>query len=176
MRLRGPLHPGDNKALLSETTAFLLKQTPLHLDPDLGRRLLQNMVEQNGTGIPANQFYFVVNARDGFFDPQTKDQARGKNYVRPAPVLWELDTNRHLGYLPLTLQGIVRNRNFKKVLDKLAEDIYSSLLQQHRFNNLPQDAVHVLFWCNQGCHRSVGWCRLASIAAEEWGWTNPSCN
>ena len=70
---------------------------------------------------------------------------------------------------------ILNPSNIKKNWDPILR-VYSSLLLQHRFNNLPQDAVHVLFWCNQGCHRSVGWCRLASIAAEVWGWTNPSCN
>ena len=174
MHVRGPLNPGDDKKLLRETTALLSERRSLYLDSDLGCRLLQNMVEQNGTGIPANQFFFVVDARNGFFDPH--NQGKAKNYVRPGPIPWPLDTNTHLGYLPLNLEGMVRNKNFKGVLHTLAEDIYSSLLHPHRFRNLPQDDVHVLFWCNEGCHQSVGFCRLVSIAAEEWGWTNPSCN
>ncbi len=169
------MRPENDDSLLRETIALLSRKRPLYLESDLGSRLLQNMLARNGTGVPANQHFFIVNARDGFYDPQRKKQkGKGKGkWIPQAAVPYELDTNHHLGYLPLNLQGIVSNHKFKGILETLADDIYTALRQPGTFL---QDDIHVLFWCNQGCHRSVSFCRLALIAADELNWQNPSCS
>ena len=177
------MNPGRRSDLLAETKDLLRRPRPLQLPSALGCSLLRRMVETNSTGTCANQHFFVVNARNGFFDPHRtteekgykgKGKGKGKRFPRPEQIPWDSDTNHHLGYLPLNLQGIVSNQKFKPTLYKLAYDIYTSL--QLCQSGLQLDEAHVLFWCNQGCHRSVSFCRLVQIAAEQWGWTNPSCN
>ena len=165
---------------MRQTVDLLRERRPLYLNSELGCRLLQNLVARNGTGIPANQHFFIVNSRDGFYDPQRRNEknergkARGKGKRIPPPAVpWALNTNLHLGYLPLNMQGIVGNRKFKGILETLADDVYTELREPGK---VLQDDVHVLFWCNQGCHRSVSFCRLALIAAEVWNWECPSCS
>ena len=121
------------------------------------------MVE-TGTVDPARQHYFVQNARRGFFDPRRQRE----EYNVQTDVPWAQDTNHHLGYLPLNLEGVALNRNFKKEVMTLAKDIFMSL--QNRPRNFQAEHVHILFWCNQGCHRSVSFCRLTQIVAAQWRW------
>ena len=108
------------------------------MSQDLGQRLLQHMVEREGTVDPARQHYFIVNARKGFFDPYRQ---KGEERTHTP---WHLDTNHHLGYLPLTLAGIAGNKNFQAVLEQLAKDAFKSLRERPR--NFQPEHVHVLFF------------------------------
>jgi hypothetical protein len=154
--------------LLNEATLLLNQERPLDLSQDLGQRLLQHMVEREGTVDPARQHYFIVNARKGFFDPHRQ---KGEERTHTP---WHLDTNHHLGYLPLNLAGVAGNNNFQSVLEKLAKNAFKSLRERPR--NFQPEHVHVLFFCNHGCHRSVGFCRLMEIVASEWKWERLSYN
>ena len=137
---------------------------PVSLPANLGCQLLQRLVEKNGTADPVRQHYIVQNVRKGFYDPH-KSRSR---------VAWKDDTNFHLGYHPLTLEALVRNENFQGVLDSIAFKAYNKL-RGKLFSYQPEH-IHVLFWCNHGFHRSVGFCRLLQVAANVWGWERLSCN
>ena len=100
------------------------------------------MVEKEGTVDPARQHYFIVNARRGFYDPHRSQ--RDKQGERRAPPPWDMDTNHHLGYLPLNLAGIAGNNNFQSVLETLAKDAFKSLRERPR--NFQPEHVHVLFF------------------------------
>jgi hypothetical protein len=168
--------------LLAATQKQLAMPRPVVLPELLGRQLLQHMVEKNGTADPARQHYLVQNVRKGFFDPNSnkddkrKQKGKGKQGTGlPAvPVAWAEDTNHHLGYLPLNLAGLAWNDRFQDVLTNVAFRAYSRL--RNKPLTFQAEHIHVLFWCNHGCHRSVGFCRLMQIAADTWGWQQLSCN
>ena len=170
----GPLKPEDAD-LLREVELLELTPRPVEMSEDLGRRLLQRMVEKNGFQDPVRQHYFVQNVRKGFYDPH-RNQGKGKGKQKgkqgtgqPAVrVAWEVDANFHLGYLPLNLEGLALSENFQQVLDNLARKAYAAL--RGRVLSFKPEHVHILFWCNHGCHRSVGFCRLMQIVATTWGW------
>ena len=132
------------------------------------------MVERDGTVDPARQHYVIVNARKGFFDPHRLQQGKGKG--KPPRPSWEQDTNHHLGYLPLNLAGVAMNRHFEPLLEALAKSAFKSLTERSRSSSQHLDHVHILFFCNQGCHRSVSCCRLMEIVASEWHWEHPASN
>jgi hypothetical protein len=67
------------------------------------------------------------------------------------------------------------NKNFEPMLEAIAESAFKSPLE--RPHDLQQsEQVHILFLCNQGCHRSFSCCRLMEIVASEWRWEYPACN
>ena len=121
---------------------LLNQERPLDLSQDFGQRLLQHMVEKEGTADPARQHYFIVNARKGFYDPH-RFQRDGKGEGRASPP-WHQGTNHHLGYLPLNLAGVAGNNNFQSALETLAKNAFKSLRERPR--NFQPEHVHVLFF------------------------------
>ena len=168
----GQLRP-STKTLQDEAEWLLMQDRPLDLSQDFGERLMKDMIEKDGTVDPARQHYIIANARKGFFDPHHQQKGKGKN--KPPRPLWEHDTNHHLGYLPLNLAGVAMNKNFEPLLVAIAKRAFKSLLERTR-DSQHSEHVHVLFFCNQGCHRSVSCCRLMEIVASEWHWEHPACN
>ena len=164
----GQLRP-TTQTLLDEADWLLAQPRPIDLSQSFGERLMKDMVERDGTVDPARQHYVIVNARKGFFDPHHRGRGQGK-----PP--WEQDTNHHLGYLPLNLSGVATNQQFEPLLEALAKSTFKSLTERSRNSSQHSDHVHILFFCNQGCHRSVSCCRLMEIVASEWHWEHPASN
>jgi hypothetical protein len=146
----------------------LQQPRPFEMEPGFGRRLLQQIFEREGTVDPARQHYFVQNARTGFHDPHDSHR---RALAGPGSVPWQMDTSHHLGYLPLNLKGVAWNPKFKQVLEDLTRQFLEAL-KSHQNKQLDMAPVHlhVLFWCDQGCHSSVSLCRLLQVAAASWGW------
>ena len=168
----GQLRP-STKTLQDEAEWLLMQDRPLDLSQDFGERLMKDMIEKDGTVDPARQHYIIANARKGFFDPHHHRKGKGKS--KPPRPPWDQDTNHHVGYLPLNLAGVAMNKNFEPLLVAIAKRAFKSLLERTR-DSQHSEHVHVLFFCNQGCHRSVSCCRLMEIVASEWHWEHPACN
>jgi hypothetical protein len=149
-----------------------MQSCTLDLSQDFGERLMKDMIEKDGTVDPASQRYIIANAQRGFFDPRRPQKGKGKS--KPPRPPWQQYTNIHLAYFPLHLGGAM-NKNFEPMLEAIAKSAFKSLLE--RPHDLQQsEHVHVLFLCNQGCHRSFSCCRLMEIVASEWRWEHPACN
>lgn len=165
--LPGNICPQDaESALYREMASFLQGPRPLYLSEEFGSRLLANMLAQQGAcSNLANHHFLVENCRDGFFDPNRRKGAGRGNRNRGGP-----DTNYHVGYLKETLNGVAENVRFQ---NKLADLLQRLRAIQVRLR--PQEEhhhVHVLFWCTQGVHRSVAWCRILEAAVANSSWEN----
>ena len=136
------------------------------MDAGFGRRLLRHLLERHGRVDPARQHYFVQNARTGFHDPHDP-----RRQVVAGSVPWHEDTSHHLGYMPLNLEGVAWNPKFKLVLEDLTRQFLTALKgSEINLSEVAPVHLHVLFWCDQGCHSSVSFCRLLQVAAACWGW------
>ena len=95
--------------------------------------------------------FLSVNCREGFYDPD----ASGK---------------RHVGTWPWHMQGFAQQRCFRPWLQMLLQEL---AFKQSR-PGLPPAIVHILLWCNKGCHRSVSASRVLEAVADRYGWPSPA--
>ena len=76
------------------------------------------------------------------------------------------DSNRRLGYYnPLNLAGDSHDQELRACAGGDS---------QERFQIAA--GLDNLFFCDQGCYRSVSCCRLIEVAVSEWRSEHPACN
>ena len=75
--------------------------------------------------------------------------------------------------LPKNLLGIVNNKHFPKIFGDLLQKMAAAVKEREHLGTVLH--LHVLCWCNQGCHRSVSFCRLLLEAATAFRWEQPGC-
>ena len=112
------------------------------LSGQTGRKFLKAV-----TGNPSD-LYFVQDCRTGYFDPNSHGACR-----------------HHTGYWPRNMTALLGNEKFGHDLRQLVTSIRDAAARKKGVVR-----VHLLCWCNKGCHRSVAWSRAWSFAAPLLGW------